>query len=184
MTVSQQPLGIPYHREVEDAGGASYIDLKREPQRIGEIPEAKQWPSLHRLLMQLNAPESRLMSTGCGAFIYPPQTNGQPQWSAYAYIGYCFADLSEISDARAYFPQFFHFSQHYAVQTGTAANVFFELRPTGFIERDAQGFSVDYVVRPWASSEEQLNASIAVHLDALADFLPLMGLTPMLTPAS
>ncbi len=31
MTVSQQPLGIPYHREVEDAGGASYIDLKREP---------------------------------------------------------------------------------------------------------------------------------------------------------
>ena len=181
LSISQQPLGIPYHRDDQDLSSASYVDLKSDPNRIDSIPEARQWPSLRRLLVQLNAPESKTMSLGCGVFVYAPQGVARPQWSAYAYIGYCFADLSQTARAIEYFPQFFHFSQHYAPRTNTGANVFFELRPTIFIERNVQGFSLDYVVRPWAASEEALNENIGAHLDALSDFLPLMGLTPLPT---
>jgi hypothetical protein len=78
LTVSNRPLGIPYFREPEDTDSASYIDLKREPQKIEEIPEGKLWPSLYRLLIQINAPESKLMSLGCGVFIYPPQGDTHP----------------------------------------------------------------------------------------------------------
>jgi hypothetical protein len=87
-----------------------------------------------------------------------------------------------ITDAREYFPQFFHFSQHYAQWRNPDANVIFELRPTDFLDGTTQGFSVDYVIRPSAVSEEHLKMSIAVYLDALSDFLPLMGLTS-LTPS-
>ncbi len=178
LTVSSQPLGVPYWRDPDEATSAGYIDLKREPHRLHEVPELKEWPSLHRLLLQLNAAESQLMSLGCGVFIYPPKAGSQPQWSAYSYVGYCFADLSRTADAGVYFPQFFHFSQRYAAQANTGANVFFELRETGFYDRDAQGFSVDYVVRSGAESEDQLRQVIGLHFDALTNFLPLMGLTP------
>jgi len=178
LTVSAQPLGIPYWREPSDAASAGYIDLKGEPHRLDEVPEIKGWPSLHELLGQLNTAESHLMSLGCGVFIYPPNGSSQLQWSAFAYVGYCFADLSQLTDARIYFPHFFHFCRHYAAQTNTGANVFFELRETGFYDRNAQGFSLDYVVRAEADSEDQLRRVIAFHFDALSDFLPLMGLTP------
>lgn len=180
LTVSLQPLGVPYWRDPADTASAGFIDLKQEPHRLGEIPEVKGWPSLYRLLAELNAAESQLMSLGCGVFIYPPQAGANAQWSAYSYVGYSFANLSETADARVYFPQFFHFSRHYSGQTNTGANIFFELRETGFYERNAQGFTVDYVVRSAAESEDQLRQRIAAHFDALSDFLPLLGLTPAL----
>ena len=177
LTVSTRPLGIPYYRDPQDSGSASYIDLKREPHRIEEIPEAKAWPSLHRLLVQLDSPESKLMSLGCGVFIYPPQETGA-RWSAYSYVGYCLADLAQATDAAIYFPQFFHFSRHYSGKTDTGAHVYFELREAQFIERNVGAFAVDYGVRSNGESSARLKDIVAAHFDALADFLPLMGLTP------
>lgn len=185
LTISAPPLGVPYYRDPDDQSSTSYIDLKLEPHRIEEIPEARQWPSLYRLLMQLDAPVSELMSLGCGVFIYPPPDNSpRAQWGAYSYVGYCFADFGRIADAGEYFPQFFHFTRHYASRENTGANVFFELRETVFIDEKNRGFSIDYCVRSSAQSEELLRGTIAQHFDALSDFLPLMGLTPLLGAAS
>lgn len=180
LSVSAQPLGIPYYRDASETGSASYVDLKAEPHRIAEIPEVTQWPCIKRLLVRLNAPQSQLMSLGCGVFVYPPELPQKPVWTAFAYVGYCFADLTKNEDARAYFPQFFHFNQHYRAKTNTNANVFFELRETGFYDERRKGFSLDYIVRPWAQTQAELEQHIEAHLNDLHDFLPLMGLVPLL----
>lgn len=49
----------------------SYFDLRSQPHRIDQIPEAREWDCFKRLLVRLNAPESELMTVGCDAFIYP-----------------------------------------------------------------------------------------------------------------
>jgi hypothetical protein len=178
LTISAQPLGIPYHREASEPGSASYIDLRSEPHRLAEIPEVQERDCFRRLLVRLNSPDSQLMSLGCGAFIYPPEQASKPFWSAYAYVGYCFADLAKNEDAKAYFPQFFHFTQHYRARTEQRTSVFFDLRPTGFRTQNAQGFSVDFIVKAWAESQPELDPLVTQHMDALYDFLPLMGLVP------
>jgi len=93
-------------------------------------------------------------------------------------FGYCFADLIQNEDANAYFPQFFHFSQHYQAKKSPNASVIFDLRPTAFYEHNAKGFSVDFIVRPWAQTQSELERYVAEHLNDLHDFLPLMGLVP------
>lgn len=182
LSVSPRPLGIPYYRDPQDSTSASYIDLKREPHRIQEIPEAKAWPSLYRLLARLNAPDSELMSLGCGVFIYSPKDTGEPQWSAYSYVAYGLADLAQATDVSVYFPHFFHFSRHFAGRTDTSARVFFELREAAFIERDAGAFAMDYGVRSYGESPDQLQGIVTDHFDALSDFLPLIRLSPRTVP--
>ena len=175
LAISGQPLGVPYYRDASDTSSASYIDLKREPHRVDEIPEAREWDSLRRLLNRLNAPQSQLMSLGCGVFIYPPDPP-TAAWNAYAYVGYCFADLARNEDAATFFPQFFHFSQHHRRHQEPTTDLFFELRPTGFYEQNAHGFSVDFIVKAFGNSESELRLFITRHLDALYEFLPLTGL--------
>jgi hypothetical protein len=183
LSVSQQPLGIPYYRDPQDSSSTSYIDLKLEPHRIQEIPEAKAWPSLSRLLALLNGPESELMSLGCGAFIYSPKDSGELQWSAYSYVAYSLADLAHATDASVYFPHFFHFSRHFANRTSTGARVLFELRQASFIERNVGAFVMDYGVRSYGESPEQLQGIVTDPFNALSDFLPLTRLSPRSVPA-
>jgi hypothetical protein len=128
--------------------------------------------------VQLNAPESQLMSLGCGVFIYSPKDTGEARWSAFSYVGYGFADLAQATDARVYFPHFFHFSRHFANRTNTGAHVLFELREASFIERSAGVFAVDYGVRSYGESPEHLQGIVTDHFNALSEFLPLAGLTP------
>ena len=177
LTIAANPFGVPYLRDPSDTNSASYIDLKSEPHRIDEIPEARQWDFLKRLLIRMNTPSSRLMTLGCATFIYPPEQPQRPVWQAHAYIGFCFSDLSANEDAQSYFPLFFHFTQHHQTQSDPNTNIIFELRPTGFYDHHCQGFSVDYTVKSWAHSEAELMLHVTQHMDALHDFLPLMGLT-------
>lgn len=177
LTISDTALGVPYFRPPDDPRSASYVDLKLTPQKIDEVPEARTWPVLRDLLIAINSPQSQLLSVGCGVFIYPPSAEGQP-WSAFAYVGYGLIDLKAASDARAYFPQFFHFSQHHQAKKDTGANVFFELRQTSFHDLNTNCFTVDFIVRAWGSSEAELRTRIDAHFRLLHEFLPLMGLTP------
>ena len=177
LTISDTPLGVPYFRDPEDSRSASYIDLKLTPQKIDELPEAQQWPVLRDLLIAINSPASQLLSIGCGVFIYPPAADGQP-WSAFAYVGYGLSDLALAGDAKVYFQQFFHFSQHHRAKKDTGANLFFDLRQTSFYDLKTDCFTVDFIVRAWAPSETDLRTRVDEHFRLLQEFLPLMGLTP------
>jgi len=115
------------------------------------------------------------MSLGCGAFIYPPDPP-TAAWTAFAYVGYCFADLPRNEDAATFFPQFSHFSQYHRRHQEPTTDLIFELRPTGFYEQNARGFSVDFIVKTFGNSEPELRLFITHHLDALYQFLPLTSL--------
>jgi hypothetical protein len=43
-----------------------YVDLKLEPERVGELPEAKEWPALAEFLAQLNM-TNVFRTTGCNS---------------------------------------------------------------------------------------------------------------------
>lgn len=178
LTISDTALGVPYFRSADNPHSASYIDLKLTPEKIAEVPEAREWPVLRDLLVAINSPQSQLLSIGCGVFIYPPSAEGEP-WTAFAYVGYGLSDLERASDARAYFPQFFHFSQHNGAKKETGANVFFELRQASFYDLKKNCFTVDFIVRAWGSSEAELRTRIDAHFRLLHEFLPQMGLMPL-----
>ena len=67
--------------EVEIGGGApviealwpGFIDLRRNPERIGEIPEASAFPPLAGLLQALNGSGSPLWTAKCG--LWEPQAS-------------------------------------------------------------------------------------------------------------
>jgi len=53
----------------DDAGRVSYVDLRREPERIGEVLEAREHPALGRTLLRLNAPESQWATAKCDRWV-------------------------------------------------------------------------------------------------------------------
>lgn len=177
LTISDTALGVPYFRSPDDPHSVSYINLKLTPEKIDEVPETKKWPVLRDLLIAINSPQSQLMSVGCGVFIYPPSAEREP-WTAFAYVGYGLSNFETASDARVYFPQFFHFSQHNRARKDTGANVFFELRQTSFYDLKTNCYTLDFIVRTWGSSEAELATRIEAHFRLLHEFLPLMGLMP------
>lgn len=178
LTISDTALGVPYFRAPDDQDSASYIDLKLTPEKIDDVPEAREWPVIRELLIAINSPQSQLLSIGCGVFIYPPSAEQVP-WTAFAYVGYGLKEFELATDAKVYFPQFFHFTQHNRSKKETGANVFFELRQTSFHDLKKTCFTVDFIVRAWGSSEAELRARIDSHFRLLHEFLPLMGLMPL-----
>jgi hypothetical protein len=55
-------LAVPWH---DDGGSVAYVDLRAYPERIGEIPEARENPVLARVLAMLNATESPWATAKC-----------------------------------------------------------------------------------------------------------------------
>ena len=178
LTISEQPLGVPYVREADDPNSASYIDLKLMPEKVDDVPEARQLPVLRDMLVAINSPQSQLISTGCGVFIYPPEDEQGRQWRAYAYVGFGLSDLAMAGDASVYFPLFFHFHEHHRTRVDPGASVNFELRKTFFSDRQVGCFTVDFIVHALGPTETELRTRIDEHFRLLHKFLPLTGLMP------
>lgn len=69
---------------VIDALWAGFVDLRRQPERLGEIGEVVGFPALGKLLAALNAPTSPLWTAKCDS--WEPETEG---WAEAA----CYVDL-------------------------------------------------------------------------------------------
>ena len=61
------PTAIPYRKENRPDGINNYgcFDLKREPNRVADLPEAKEYPELIDALRIINSQESFFRSIGC-----------------------------------------------------------------------------------------------------------------------
>ncbi len=59
-----KPLVVPYpvEREGEDFG---YVDLRAEPERVGQLPEVRSYPQMGDLLTAINRTRSELRSLAC-----------------------------------------------------------------------------------------------------------------------
>lgn len=61
-----EDFGIPYRPNVRpDGENFGYFDLKRDPQRIDEIPELRDWPPLRKLVQSLNEQTSFFRTIAC-----------------------------------------------------------------------------------------------------------------------
>jgi hypothetical protein len=74
---------------VIDALWPGFVDLRREPQRIGEIEEAAGFPALAQLLATLNGPASTLWTAKCDLW--------EPEESEEAVALACYVDLLPLS---------------------------------------------------------------------------------------
>ena len=63
-------LGIPYLSDLRDGGGnAGYFDLKKEPEKISDIHELKNWPELRELVTLINHQDSFFRTLRCQVFL-------------------------------------------------------------------------------------------------------------------
>jgi hypothetical protein len=60
--VESPVLAVPWQ---DDDGRVVYVDLRTQPERIDEIPEARENPVLEHVLARLNAPESPWATAKC-----------------------------------------------------------------------------------------------------------------------
>ena len=81
LTVDHQPLGVPYLRASEDGESSSFVDLKRQPERIDEIPELRSWPELKKLVSEINRPSGIFKTLGCAEFVYE---NEGERWNRFS----------------------------------------------------------------------------------------------------
>lgn len=61
------PLELPYFRS-DDPESHDFVDLKRNPERIIELPELRLEPELERLVRELNASDGHFKTTGCSVW--------------------------------------------------------------------------------------------------------------------
>jgi hypothetical protein len=62
---------------VIDALWPGFIDLRRTPERIGEIAEARQFPALAEALLRMNKSSSRIWTSKCDLWTLDPSSG---QW--------------------------------------------------------------------------------------------------------
>jgi hypothetical protein len=138
---SGQPLGVPYHRDCDDPNSHSYVDLKREPNRIDEIPELRDEPALQRLVVTLNDPRGCFRSIGCERWYTPQQVEGE-RGQFGSYVGFALdawpfrekeaaqSIAADFIDREAPLPEDFR--------------MIIELRPTAFHHEKLVGWSLEF----------------------------------------
>jgi len=80
--------------EVEIGGGApviealwpGFVDLRRSPERLGEIAETAALPALADLLRALNGPASPLWTAKCDQWEPDPEERTVPEWNSPAAV--------------------------------------------------------------------------------------------------
>ena len=63
---SAMTCAIFQHSRELSAKQGKYLDVKLEPGRIGELPEAKEWPAFGRFLIEVNM-TNLFRTTGCNS---------------------------------------------------------------------------------------------------------------------
>jgi len=91
------------------------FDLIREPDKIGEITEAKEFPELRILLERLNVPNGNFITFGCEA--------GQSPDAFYGYIDFAFRDINKAQTKDLYQQMFNSFESWIKVQNPDNSDV-------------------------------------------------------------
>ena len=177
LRVKFKVLGVPYLWPESDPNSASYIDLRREPDRIGELPELHRWPVLRATVELLNSPSGQFRSIGC--------EHVASEWGPAAeavqycgYVGYCWANNDWNQDVLHYYAHFRRLSQfvNESPQLRTAADgtsVIFEPLQTAYREANFVGWGVDYWFQGIGESEAAARVRAEPGLLALRSFVQL-----------
>lgn len=173
LAISNSGKGIPYggigEARADGSENHGFRLLKGSLERLSEIPELREDDALRDLVAAINAPETGLLSVGCGS--YPVVADGGHRVTGY--IEFAFNSVEGITDAGNYFPMFFHFDRMLFDQKFDL-NVRFnwELMGASFREVPAEGFTMTVFVNTgFHGSPDSARDTWADALGALTYFL-------------
>jgi hypothetical protein len=164
-------IGIPYapgeHAEGTNHG---YIDLKRHPTRISDIPELAGYVELFRFVRDANSGDSAFRTAGCDTHVY---TSGMKDWKYRSAIHLLFEILHWNTNPKNYSRLFKEFEAWYGRQARvvTEARVEFRLGPTSFWDHSFDGYSLRVFVEGFGRSDVEARAAWAMALVSLTAFL-------------
>jgi len=173
LSLNYKHKGIPYggFGESRDDGDANYgfKDLKGNNSLIPEIPELKRDLSLMNLVRAIDAPQTGLLSIGCVS----GDIEDEQGFRNTGYVEISINSVSAITDAKNYFPLFFHFdrllnSNNFSVKV----HFDWELQPATFIDAKASGFTCTIIVNThYSKTKLEAEASWSESLGVLGFFL-------------
>lgn len=173
LSLNHKHKGVPYggSGEIREDGDANYgfKDIKGNSALLLEIPELKRDRCLMSLVQGINAPHTGLFSVGC---VSGP-IEDEYGYRHSGYVEFSVNSASTITDARNYFPLFFHFDRmlHEREFSGKVA-LDWELQPVTFIDAKATGFTCSVTVNThYSKTKVEAEAAWVEALDILEHFL-------------
>lgn len=169
MRVEFETLGIPYSRPENDSSSRSYIDLKEEPDRSGELPEVQGWPELKTAIDKINA-HKMFRTLGCASWV--DDTNSPDSIRAVSYIGFCFLEIERNRDALSYYGLFHHFAVFLSQRTlPKDLAMHFVVKMTGFNGgKLLVGWSSELHVQGFGPSVEEARTNANLAFSLLTEF--------------
>jgi hypothetical protein len=168
LRVDHKVFGVPYYRPPEDSNSASFIDLKKQPERISEIPELRDWTELRNVIRAANE-SSNFKTLGCAEFVYDQDS---PQYMLLTYVDFCFAKPELNHDQPNFYDLFHRFTEY--VETLTPPDnlvIKIELRRTDYYDENIAGWCMEYWVQGFGNTREEAREIPNVGLQILHDFL-------------
>lgn len=168
--LSVSPLGkaIPYagSDEVRPDGGVNhgFTDIKGHPERLDEVPESRDDPSLAHLMRTISAPDTGVFSIASMSEVESCDRGVQRS----GYLEIAFNSRQRVESAADYFDLFLRFERLLAARAFPHAVGFeWELCPAHFSAGDIGGYSVAIHIRTSCEPEasrvsESWEAALAV----------------------
>ncbi len=155
---------------VIEAGGAGWIDLRAQPERVSEIAEAAGFAALGKLLTALNAPASPLWTSKCD--LWQEETG---ELACYVDLlpveGRVFAEWQQAENfCRAYVARLGSVPQHGASAEDAAVRV--ELVIRAAVAGEAEGFGITAYLSAGGTGQADAAAALSSAMDAFAGALP------------
>jgi hypothetical protein len=88
-------LDLPWKDANDPSGKVAYFDLKRHPELIASVAEARQFPELAKFLVKMNSPHSALESAKCDVWVTTELTaeesifNASHKFASYVDLVFC-----------------------------------------------------------------------------------------------
>jgi hypothetical protein len=165
---SAKLLGVPYSRH--DPNSHSYVDLKRDPDLIEELPELYNEPEIRRLVIKLNEPDGYFRSIGCERkYVADDEASGRGRFTSY--VGFALdAWPFESKEAAQSIASTFN---DYAKQFEWSDNVqmIIEIQPTVFYDSNQSGWSLDFWACGFGHNEEESRSAWSVAMSRFTDFV-------------
>jgi hypothetical protein len=167
-------VGIPYARGFDvDSGRHEFLDLRRYPGRIDELPEPKRWPELKQFLVQVNRADGRFFTIGCEcADSSDGNFTGGMTHKITSYVQVAFANLGLANSEDAYFILVGRFFKLTANRDKAEPLILdFTLEQFGFSEQNFGGMCLCIWVNGFGMNMTSTRAIWADGLAAVREFL-------------
>lgn len=167
-----ETLGVPYSRPPDDPSSHSYIDLKKEPWRLDEIPELRDDAALKRVVMKINEQGGFFRSIGCERWA-DERNSADGILHFGSYVGFAL-DAWPVRRKQAAESIFERFREHGdSVSWPDGVRMIIILRPTIFYDQGAAGWSLEFWCRSSAATLNAARQQWGEAMDRFAEFLEL-----------